>query len=63
MVLFHNIIQILNLPQLYNFGELFGGLEFFDRFWIANVVGLEQKFMLFDADGGTYTFLGQVCPL
>ncbi len=30
---------------------------------IANVVGLEQKFTLFDADGGAYTFLGQVRPL
>ena len=30
---------------------------------IANVVGLEQKFTLFDVDGGAYTFLGQVRPL
>ncbi len=30
---------------------------------IANLVGIEQKFTLFDADGGAYTFLGQVRPL
>ena len=30
---------------------------------VANLVGIEQKFTLFDADGGAYTFLGQVRPL
>lgn len=30
---------------------------------IANLVGIEQKLTLFDADGEAYTFLGQVRPL
>ncbi len=30
---------------------------------VANLIGIEQKFTLFDADGGAYTFLGQVRPL
>ncbi|WP_052672546.1 DUF3854 domain-containing protein [Aliterella atlantica] len=30
---------------------------------VANLVGIEQKLTLFDADGGAYTFLGQVRPL
>ena len=30
---------------------------------IANLVGIEQKLTLFDAEGGAYTFLGQVRPL
>lgn len=27
---------------------------------VANLIGIEQKFTLFDVDGGAYTFLGQV---
>jgi hypothetical protein len=30
---------------------------------VANLVGIEQKFTLFDADGEAYIFLGQVRPL
>jgi putative DNA primase/helicase len=30
---------------------------------VVNLVGIEQKFTLFDADGGAYTFLGQLRPL
>ena len=30
---------------------------------VANLIGIEQKFTLFDADGETYSFLGQVRPL
>ena len=30
---------------------------------VANLIGIEQKFTLFDVDGGAYTFLGQVRPL
>jgi hypothetical protein len=30
---------------------------------VANLIGIEQKFTLFDAEGGAYTFLGQVRPL
>jgi hypothetical protein len=30
---------------------------------VANLIGIEQKFTLFDADGEAYTFLGQVRPL
>jgi len=30
---------------------------------VANLVGQEQKFTLFDANGGAYTFFGQIRPL
>lgn len=29
---------------------------------VANLVGIEQKFTLFDASGGAYTFFGQIRP-
>lgn len=29
---------------------------------VANLVGIEQKFTLFDADGGAYIFFGQIRP-
>lgn len=38
MVLLYYIIEILTLPQFYDFGELFGALEFFDPFWISRVL-------------------------
>ena len=30
---------------------------------VANLVGQERQFTLFDADGGTYSFVGQIRPL
>ncbi len=51
-------VEILNSA-----GDWVAGYFIHQCIAIANVVGLEQKFMLFDADGGTYTFLGQVRPL
>lgn len=29
---------------------------------VANLIGVEQKFMLFDVDGGAYIFFGQIRP-
>jgi hypothetical protein len=29
---------------------------------VANLIGIEQKFTLFDGDGGAYTFFGQIRP-
>jgi hypothetical protein len=52
-----------SLDCLTSAGDWVAGYFIHQCIAIANVVGLEQKFMLFDADGGTYTFLGQVRPL
>jgi hypothetical protein len=51
-------VEILNSA-----GDWVAGYFIHQCIAIANVAGLEQKFMLFDADGGAYTFLGQVRPL
>jgi hypothetical protein len=59
--LFHRRLQPVEI--LTSAGDWVKGYFIHQCIAIANVVGLEQKFMLFDADGGTYTFLGQVRPL
>lgn len=59
--LFHRRLQPVEI--LTSAGDWVAGYFIHQCIAIANVVGLEQKFMLFDADGGTYTFLGQVRPL
>ncbi len=51
-------VEILNSA-----GDWVAGYFIHQCIAIANVIGLEQKFMLFDVEGGTYTFLGQVRPL
>ncbi|MBA2749948.1 MAG: hypothetical protein H0U45_14780 [Tatlockia sp.] len=51
-------VEILNSA-----GDWVAGYFIHQCIAIANVVGLEQKFTLFDVEGGTYTFLGQVRPL
>jgi hypothetical protein len=51
-------VEILNSA-----GDWVAGYFIHQCIAIANLVGIEQKFTLFDADGGAYTFLGQVRPL
>ena len=59
--LFHRRLQPVEI--LTSAGDWVAGYFVHSCIAVANLVGIEQKFTLFDADGGAYTFLGQVRPL
>ena len=59
--LFHRRLQPVEI--LTSAGDWVAGYFVHSCIAVANLIGIEQKFTLFDADGGAYTFLGQVRPV
>ncbi len=58
--LFHRRLQPVEI--LTSAGDWVAGYFVHSCIVVTNLIGIEQKFTLFDANGGAYTFLGQVRP-